>query len=85
MVEGGVAVTVTGGAEEEDMEAVADAADVAEEVAEAELIGTTSVLVNPSPVTPMMVCATPVCRKKVPWPLPQSQAPAPAFGSQHHC
>lgn len=55
----------------------------ADELAEAEPIGTASVLVNASPVTPMTVCAIPAWREKVPSPVPQSHVPAAALGWQH--
>jgi hypothetical protein len=60
------------------------ASEEVDELAEAELIGIASVLVNASPVTPMMVCATPAWIENVPSPVPQSQVLAAALGWQHH-
>ena len=69
--------------EDKGEDVVVAAAAEADELAEAELIGTASVLVNASPVTPITVCAIPAWREKVPSPVPQSHVPAAALGWQH--
>ena len=46
----------------------------------AELIGITSVLVFSRPSMPIMVCAVPSCRKKVPSPFAQLHVPAATPG-----
>ena len=46
----------------------------------AELIGITSVLVFSRPSMPIMVCAVPSCKKKVPSPLAQLHVPAATPG-----